>query len=158
MPMRNHVVASILSLFAVLALAHQRFGGYDDCYSRPVRLRLQLDNLAADIAQFEFDTGALPHSLQALVDEPESGPGPYARARDLLDPWGFPVQYQRLSTPEQFVVYSLGSDGMLGGSGDSRDQQATRLDIEPAVDSKVWTHEPHDAEAFDDAATDRPSR
>jgi len=65
--------------------------------------------------------------LQALVSKPGSGPdaknykdGGYLR--DLpVDPWGNPYQYLNPGQHRDVDIYSLGADGVPGGSGENAD-------------------------------------
>ena len=122
------LIAGVALLIAAAALANQLFRGADHSHSRSERLRVQLEYLAEDIDQYQQDTGALPRSLQDLLVAPSDGLGAYAKPTGLVDPWGFPIQYRRVAPPHRFVVYSLGQDGILGGSGNSQDRQATGLE------------------------------
>jgi general secretion pathway protein G len=113
------LAAGLAFLIAAAALANQLFGGADHSHSQSQRLRAQLDYLAADLEQYRQDTGTFPRSLQDLLIAPADGLGAYAKPKSLLDPWGIPIQYRRLPLPHRFVVFSLGQDGILGGSGNA---------------------------------------
>jgi general secretion pathway protein G len=112
---------------AATLVAIQAFGSADHSDLDSQRLRAQLELLAGTIDQFEKDTGALPRSLDELLVEPSDGNGPYTKSGTLLDPWGAPIYYRHIAPPQRFVVISLGQDGMLGGTGNARDRQATGL-------------------------------
>ncbi len=89
--------------------------------------RIQVKNIAQAVELYYLDLGAYPapeQGLQALVQP--TGPGwrgPYVRdARGLTDPWGHPYLYRAPGlggTP--YEVYSLGSDGKAGGTGEGAD-------------------------------------
>jgi general secretion pathway protein G len=89
--------------------------------------RIQVKNIAQAVELYYLDLGGYPSSdqgLQALVQP--TGPGwrgPYVRdARGLVDPWGHPYLYRSPGLgASPYEVYSLGSDGKIGGSGESAD-------------------------------------
>lgn len=89
--------------------------------------RIQVKNIAQAVELYYLDLGGYPNSeqgLQALVQP--TGPGwrgPYVRdARGLMDPWGHPYLYRSPGLGgSPYEVYSLGSDGKVGGTGDSAD-------------------------------------
>ncbi|WP_132251224.1 type II secretion system major pseudopilin GspG [Methylobacterium segetis] len=91
--------------------------------------RIQVKNIAQAVELYYLDSGVYPttgQGLAALVTQPPGGAGwrgPYLRdARGLTDPWGHPYLYRSPGlggTP--YEVYSLGSDGKAGGSGDRAD-------------------------------------
>jgi general secretion pathway protein G len=79
---------------------------------------------------YRLDVGSYPTSeqgLAALVKQPPGiagWNGPYVKGEQVPpDPWGRPFQYR---SPSQrpghaFDLYSLGSDGSPGGSGEAED-------------------------------------
>jgi general secretion pathway protein G len=79
--------------------------------------------LSAKVESFYLDTGAYPESLEALLahDVASDELGPYARPRELIDPWGRRYYYRRGVGTAGFVLFTLGADGMLGGSGQDQD-------------------------------------
>jgi general secretion pathway protein G len=79
--------------------------------------------LAAKIESYKLDNGQLPESLEELVGPGTSGLGPYAKEREFLDPWGQKFDYRPHTQDLDFVLFTLGRDGRLGGSGSSRDLQ-----------------------------------
>jgi general secretion pathway protein G len=89
--------------------------------------RIQVKNISQAVELYYLDLGGYPspdQGLQALVQP--TGPGwrgPYVRdARGLLDPWGHPYLYRSPGIAgSAYEVYSLGSDGKAGGTGDSAD-------------------------------------
>ena len=89
--------------------------------------RIQVKNIAQAVELYYLDLGGYPspdQGLQALVQP--TGPGwrgPYVRdARGLTDPWGHPYLYRSPGLGgSPYEVYSLGSDGKVGGSGESAD-------------------------------------
>jgi general secretion pathway protein G len=79
----------------------------------------QVRHLGGKVAQYLADTGRLPETLGELATT--AGHGPYASAAELRDPWGRAYFYQRLDAPGEFTVFTLGSNGRLGGRGDETD-------------------------------------
>ncbi|WP_407529118.1 type II secretion system major pseudopilin GspG [Methylobacterium oryzisoli] len=89
--------------------------------------RIQVKNIAQAVELYYLDLGTYPTSqqgLQALVQPTGAAwRGPYVRdARGLIDPWGQPYLYRSPGAGGvPYEVYSLGSDGKVGGSGDGAD-------------------------------------
>ena len=88
--------------------------------------RIQVKNIAQSVELNYLDLGVYPTSdqgLAALVQPP--GPawrGPYVRdARGLTDPWGRAYLYRSPGSQGPYEVYSLSSDGQVGGTGDAAD-------------------------------------
>ena len=66
-----------------------------------------------------MDTGRLPAKLDELVTAPGSAAGwlgPYAKAAELNDPWGHPVEYRTPGESGPFDLVILGKDGKVGGT------------------------------------------
>lgn len=86
--------------------------------------RSQIAGLASAVEAYEFDTGALPQSLDALVKPPARpirATAPYLQGdQSLRDPWGRPFLY-RLNADGTFLIESLGRDGQRGGIGEDAD-------------------------------------
>lgn len=89
---------------------------------------VQSKNIVAALNLFRLDAGRYPvqqEGLSALVKAPASVPlwnGPYLPDMSALnDPWGKPYQMQIPGKHGEVDVYSLGSDGAPGGSGEARD-------------------------------------
>jgi general secretion pathway protein G len=89
---------------------------------------VQVKNIAASLQLFRLDAGRYPtneEGLDALIKAPPSVPvwnGPYLPdASAITDPWG--KSYQMLVPGKQgeVDVFSLGSDGLVGGSGEAKD-------------------------------------
>jgi general secretion pathway protein G len=79
--------------------------------------QVQLDTLAGKIDQYRSDTGRLPESLEQLVSSPgiSGWLGPYAQAKELVDPFGNAIEYRRPGAIGPFELVSLGADGAPGG-------------------------------------------
>ncbi len=85
-------------------------------------------NIAASLELFRLDTGRFPtaeEGLAALVKAPASAPlwnGPYLPDESALsDPWDKPYRLKVPGDHGEADVFSLGSDGAPGGSGEARD-------------------------------------
>lgn len=89
---------------------------------------VQAKNVAASLNLFRLDAGRYPtveEGLGALVKAPASVPtwnGPYLPDQSALtDPWGKPYLMRAPGEHGEIDVYSLGSDGLPGGTGEARD-------------------------------------
>lgn len=96
--------------------------------SRTGTAQVQVKNIAASLQLFRLDAGRYPtpeEGLSALVKQPASVPnwnGPYLPdATAIADPWGKPYRFQAPGKHGEVDVYSLGSDGTNGGTGEARD-------------------------------------
>ncbi len=96
--------------------------------SRTQTAKVQVQNIVASLELFYLDVGRYPNEaegLKALVDAPATAPGwngPYLRKADgLRDPWGAPYGYHNPGRIKPIEVFSLGSDGAEGGSGEAQD-------------------------------------
>lgn len=90
--------------------------------------RAQIDALEKALAQYRLDAGHYPPSelgLAALVKKPANEPkwsGPYLSKDVPLDPWGKPYLYKCCPGDHgDFDLYSLGKDGVPGGTGEGAD-------------------------------------
>ncbi|WP_236685871.1 type II secretion system major pseudopilin GspG [Pseudoxanthomonas suwonensis] len=80
--------------------------------------RSQIQTLAGKVENYQLDTGRLPGKLEDLVTAPGIAGGwlgPYAKAAELNDPWGHPIQYRVPGESQSFDLVSLGKDGKPGG-------------------------------------------
>lgn len=80
--------------------------------------QLQIENIGTALELYFMENGAYPSAsvgLKALVEAPTEAPrwnGPYLKkAKNLLDPWGRPYQYNYPGSDGQYEVYSLGPTG-----------------------------------------------
>lgn len=96
--------------------------------SRSETAQVQVKNIAASLQLFRLDAGRYPtqeEGLSALVKQPSTVPnwnGPYLPdASAITDPWGKPYRFQAPGKHGEVDVFSLGSDGMEGGTGEARD-------------------------------------
>lgn len=112
----------IVLIGSILALITSRIMGGQDRAN--VRLtETQLTTLAGKVDQYRMDVGRLPDSLEQLVTSPgeASWLGPYAKAEELRDPWGNPIEYRRPGQSGPFELVSLGADGQSGGESVNQD-------------------------------------
>lgn len=112
----------IVLIGTVLAVITNRImGGQDRANVRIAET--QLVTLAGKVDQFRLDTGRLPDSLEQLVTSTGASNwlGPYAKAEELKDPWGTPIEYRRPGTAGPFELVSLGADAQAGGESVNQD-------------------------------------
>jgi general secretion pathway protein G len=90
--------------------------------------RAQIDALEKALAQYRLDVGHYPATeagLNALVIKPASEPkwsGPYLSKAVPMDPWGKGYVYKCCPGEHgDFDLYSLGKDGVPGGTGEGAD-------------------------------------
>ncbi|MBS0213058.1 MAG: type II secretion system major pseudopilin GspG [Proteobacteria bacterium] len=84
----------------------------------------QVDTIASKIEQYQSDTGNLPPNLEALVTAPggvNGWLGPYAKEKDLKDPWNNPLVYKVPGESGPYDLISYGRDGKPGGDGVDQD-------------------------------------
>jgi general secretion pathway protein G len=90
--------------------------------------KLQIDQLVAALDLYRLDLGRLPSTdegLAALLRSPADAAnwrGPYLRKSEAtVDPWGRPFVYRRPGEHAEYDVFSYGSDGRPGGTGEDAD-------------------------------------
>ena len=90
--------------------------------------KAQIDALEKALAQYRLDIGHYPtteQGLNVLVTKPENEPkwsGPYLSKGVPLDPWGKAYVYKCCPGDHgDFDLYSLGKDGVPGGTGEGAD-------------------------------------
>jgi len=96
--------------------------------SRSQSAHIQAKNIVAALELYKLDAGRYPtaeEGLGALVKAPASDPawnGPYiADPKALVDPWGKPYMIKSPGEHGDVDVYSYGSDGVSGGTGEAKD-------------------------------------
>lgn len=119
------VVLAILGLLA--AIVGPQVIKYLDS-SKSQSARVQAKNIVAALNLFKLDASRYPtaeEGLQALVKPPANVPswnGPYLPEQTaLIDPWGRPYLLRVPGEHGDVDVYTLGSDGQPGGTGEARD-------------------------------------
>lgn len=98
--------------------------------------RTAIGTIAARLEMYHMDHGSFPtgdNALHALSDPSIAPDAPYRLSADtLIDPWGRPYE---LVVPgphgRPFEILCLGSDGQLGGSGESSDISSAHLSRAP---------------------------
>jgi len=112
------IIIVIVLIGAVLTFVGSRvLGGADRAKANLAKS--QVTTLAQKVEAFQMDTGRLPATLDELVTEPGDAAGwlgPYAKAAELNDPWGHPVEYRAPGESGPFDLVILGKDGKVGGS------------------------------------------
>jgi general secretion pathway protein G len=89
--------------------------------------RAQIDALEKALDQYRLDVGRYPDTsegLGALNRRPNQAPkwnGPYLKKALPGDPWGKPYQYRQPGIHGEYDLFSFGSDGQPGGSGENED-------------------------------------
>ncbi len=88
--------------------------------------KTQVQMLVQALDSYRLDVGSYPESdvgLQALVENPDDNEkwgGPYIKNVP-KDPWGNEYVYVSPGEHGDFDLYSMGSDGQVGGTGDAAD-------------------------------------
>jgi len=119
------VVLAILGLLAAIVGPQViRYLGSSKTQSAQIQAR----NIAASLELFRLDAGRFPtqeEGLRALVKAPPSVQlwnGPYLPDESaIVDPWGKPYQMKVPGEHGDVDVFTFGSDGTAGGSGEARD-------------------------------------
>jgi len=122
------VVALALVIGVALGAYLVFFGETDHRYRKHDSARAQIELLAGSIDLFKEDTGSLPRSLTDLIKQ-GSVPrwsGPYIQDEGLLDPWGAAFYYRAHDSDQSYILFTLGSEGRIGGHGNARDIQVER--------------------------------
>lgn len=96
--------------------------------SKTQAAQVQVKNIAASLQLFRLDAGRYPtnaEGLGALIKAPTTVPiwnGPYLPdASAITDPWGKPYLLRVPGQHGEVDVYTLGADGVAGGSGEAQD-------------------------------------
>ncbi|MEO6171173.1 MAG: type II secretion system major pseudopilin GspG [Lysobacter sp.] len=112
------IIIVIVLIGAVLTFVGSRvLGGADRAKANLAKS--QVMTLGQKVDAFQMDTGRLPAKLDELVTAPGGAAGwlgPYAKAAELNDPWGHPVEYRTPGESGPFDLVILGKDGKVGGT------------------------------------------
>ncbi len=89
---------------------------------------IQIENIAGALDLYRLDIGRYPtqaEGLQSLVEHPvglDAWNGPYLKQKSLPpDPWGRPFIYKIPGDHGEYDLYTLGADGVPGGTGENQD-------------------------------------
>jgi general secretion pathway protein G len=128
------VVITVLAVLASL-VSPMVFRNVGDAKITSARTQLDLLGLALDTYRLDNDRyPSASDGLPALVTRPTASAdarnwrGPYLKGAVPNDPWGRPYVYEA-STPDTYVLTTLGRDGQRGGVGEDAD--ITSADAEP---------------------------
>lgn len=128
------VVIAIIGLLA--ALVAPRY--FDQLSKSNTKIaRAQIDSLEKALDQYRLDLGSYPSTeagLAALTSRPqnmEKWAGPYLKKAVPLDPWGALYIYKSPGEHGDYDLYSLGSDGQVGGSGEAADSTSWSAETVP---------------------------
>lgn len=108
----------VMGILAVLtAVATPQLMGYFG-KAKTQSAQIQIENIGTALEMYYMENGAYPSAsvgLKALVEATPEAPrwnGPYLKkAKNLLDPWGRPYQYNYPGSNGEYEVYSLGPTG-----------------------------------------------
>ena len=109
---------AILIAFVVVAYGYREnfkvslnsiFRAYDT--SKPVQVRIELENVRTQLMLYYLVKHSYPISLDQLVTEK------YLSEEGIQDPWGHPIQYERLPATG-YKLHSSGPDGKAGTDDD----------------------------------------
>jgi len=121
------LVVVLVILGTLAALVGPRLVGHSSD-ARITASKTQIELFRQGLETFRMHVGRYPttqEGLEALQSPPVNTPlwkGPYLSRGVPMDPWGRPYLYR---TPgdsgRDFEILSLGSDGLVGGTGESAD-------------------------------------
>ncbi len=121
------VVVVILSILAAIVVP-KIMGRPDE--AREVRVQQDIRALGAALDLYRLDNFTYPttdQGLEALITQPtDLASGSKWKAGGYLgrlpkDPWGTPYRYLQPGSHGDFDIYSLGADGVAGGSDTNQD-------------------------------------
>ena len=119
------VVIVIIALLSSL-VAPKLFGKLDSAKVKTAYTQMQMLSQALD--SFRLDVGKYPTTEEGLKilwvknSDRKNWDGPYLPKAVNKDPWGNPYHYKYPGkNGNDYQLYSLGSDGKEGGSGDAKD-------------------------------------
>ena len=108
----------VMGILAVLtAVATPQLMGYFG-KAKTQSAQIQIENIGTALEMYYMENGSYPSTsvgLKALVEPNPEAPrwnGPYLKkAKNLVDPWGHPYQYNYPGSNGEYEVYSLGPTG-----------------------------------------------
>jgi general secretion pathway protein G len=99
--------------------------------AKQLKARIQIESLETALKLYKLDNGTYPDTeqgLQALVQQPDTGPAGKWRAGGYLDkgrlpqdPWGNDFIYLSPGLNDDYDISSYGADGIQGGDGKNQD-------------------------------------
>jgi len=100
--------------------------------AKQLKAKLQIESFETALKLYKLDNGTYPttdQGLQALIEEPESGPqakkwrrgGYLEKGRLPQDPWGSNFIYLSPGVHDDFDITSYGADGIPGGEDTNQD-------------------------------------
>jgi general secretion pathway protein G len=108
----------VMGILAVLtAIATPQLMGYFG-KAKTQSVQIQIENIGTALEMYYMENGSYPSAsvgLKALVEATPEAPrwnGPYLKkAKNLMDPWGRPYQYNFPGSNGDYEVFSLGPTG-----------------------------------------------
>ncbi len=120
------VVMTIIGILAAMIIPRfiGRIGGAKQAVARQ-----NIGVLETQIVMFQADCGRFPtnaEGVQALTRKPADlegkWKGPYAKDKDIIDPWGAQFLYQNPGRQNpDFDLWTFGADGQEGGEDENLD-------------------------------------
>jgi len=133
MPLIRRIGFTLLELLVVMVIIGLLAGYVAPRYFSQVGksevkvAKAQIDAFEKALGQYRLDTGRFPtteQGLESLVKKPVNEPkwdGPYLSKAIPVDPWSRPYVYRNPAELRDYDLYSLGRDGLPGGSGEDAD-------------------------------------
>lgn len=118
------VVMIIIGLLTSL-VAPKLFNKLSSAKQKTAEAQIEMIGTALDA--FRLDVGRYPETsegLSVLWKDPgniKNWDGPYLPKPIKADPWGNPYVYKSPGEHGKYDLYSFGSDGKIGGAGESKD-------------------------------------
>ncbi|MBR0697774.1 type II secretion system major pseudopilin GspG [Bradyrhizobium lablabi] len=127
----------VMGVIAILtAVATPQLMGYFG-KAKVQSVQLQIENINTALEMYYMENGVYPSTsvgLKALVEPTPEAPrwnGPYLKkAKNLVDPWGRPYQYNYPTATGEYEVYSLGASGKAAAVSNQGRFNGTQSPIE----------------------------